>query len=462
VCAPSDPRADPQASRISEDFRWRAVVARDRTYDGRFYYSVATTGVYCRPSCAARRANPQNVRFHETCADAELVGFRPCKRCRPNGSGDTERHAVIVTQVCRTLGTAEVVPSLTELARAHGLSPSHFHRLFKSLTGLTSNAYAKASRAQGLRDALGRRDTTVTAAIYDAGVGSSGRFYETSDEMLGMTPTRYRAGGAGVEIRFAIGECSLGAILVARSERGVCAVLLGDDPDRLTRATYEIDFPMRPSSAATETSRPLSPKSSVWWTPPGSAIHFRSISAARHSSSACGRRSALSPPARRRPIRKSQCGSDRPRRLAPWRALARRIHLPWPSPAIVWCEPMAACPATAGASRASAHCSTKSARRSARAIDGRTRALVPSGTESHLIHRIFVRSRSGLHFSEAPAPEIAEIGAVAFTAIFRSSCSSRCGFRPYITGEVAAVRGLKEIAAGSPLRGGHAGRRDER
>lgn len=227
--------SEAEASRIGEDLRWQAVVARDRAYDGRFYCSVATTGVYCRPSCAARRANPKNVRFHPTCADAEKAGFRPCKRCRPNQPEGVDPHTVKVAEACRMLETADAAPSLGELARSNGFSPSHFHRLFKSLTGLTPKAYAKASRARRMRDLLARRDTTVTAAIYNAGFGSSGRFYEAADRMLGMTPTQYRAGGARTEIRFAIGDCSVGAILVARSERGVCAILLGDDPGKLAR-----------------------------------------------------------------------------------------------------------------------------------------------------------------------------------------------------------------------------------
>jgi AraC family transcriptional regulator of adaptative response/methylated-DNA-[protein]-cysteine methyltransferase len=141
----------------------------------------------------------------------------------------------MVTKACRMLETADAAPSLGDLARSNGLSPSHFHRVFKSVTGLTPKAYAAASRARRLRDLLAKADTTVTTAIYDVGFGSSGRFYEAADRMLGMTPTCYRAGGVGSEIRFAIGDCSLGAILVAQSERGVCAILLGDDPDTLAR-----------------------------------------------------------------------------------------------------------------------------------------------------------------------------------------------------------------------------------
>ena len=218
-----------------QDPRWAAVAARDRAFDGQFYYSVGTTGVYCRPSCAARLARPGNVRFHATGADAEKAGFRPCKRCKPDQPSLVEQHAAKVAAVCRLIASADEIPALDELARAAGLSPHHFHRVFKAITGVTPRAYAMANRAERVRNELSRSDTSVTEAIYGAGFSSSGRFYETADQVLGMTPTDYRAGGANAEIRFAVGECSLGSILVARSEKGVCAILLGDDPDALAR-----------------------------------------------------------------------------------------------------------------------------------------------------------------------------------------------------------------------------------
>jgi AraC family transcriptional regulator, regulatory protein of adaptative response / methylated-DNA-[protein]-cysteine methyltransferase len=216
------------------DPRWGAVVARDRACDGAFYYSVKTTGVYCRPSCGARLARPQNVRFHATCAEAEHAGFRPCKRCKPDQKPLIEQHAAKVADICRLIEAAETAPSLPQLAERAGLSVYHFHRVFKSATGLTPKAYAAAERAQRVRKELGRGES-VTAAIFDAGYNSNGRFYEKSSEVLGMTPSRFRAGGANTAIRFAIGECTLGSILVAASERGVCAILLGDDPDALAR-----------------------------------------------------------------------------------------------------------------------------------------------------------------------------------------------------------------------------------
>ncbi|MGH6835129.1 MAG: bifunctional DNA-binding transcriptional regulator/O6-methylguanine-DNA methyltransferase Ada [Methylocella sp.] len=218
-----------------QDPRWQAVALRDRKSDGQFYYAVKTTGVYCRPSCPSRAAKPGNVSFHLTCADAERAGFRPCKRCKPDKPALVERHAAKVAEVCRGIETASEIPSLGELARKAGLSAYHFHRLFKTVTGVTPRDYAIAHRAKRIRDALAKPGTTVTAAIYDAGFNSSGRFYESSNAVLGMTPTDYRAGGANTGVRFAIGECSLGSILVASTEKGVCAILMGDDPDALAR-----------------------------------------------------------------------------------------------------------------------------------------------------------------------------------------------------------------------------------
>ena len=217
-----------------QDPRWAAVVARDKAADGRFFYSVRSTGVYCRPSCAARLANPKNVAFHLTPAEAEAAGYRPCKRCRPNEAPREQREAAMIADICRRIEAAETPPALDELARAAGLSPYHFHRVFKAATGVTPRAYAVAHRAERLREALPRAGT-VTEALYDAGFNASSRFYEAAGPMLGMTPKAWRAGGAGAEIRFAVGQCSLGAILVAQSAKGVCAILLGDDADALVR-----------------------------------------------------------------------------------------------------------------------------------------------------------------------------------------------------------------------------------
>jgi AraC family transcriptional regulator of adaptative response/methylated-DNA-[protein]-cysteine methyltransferase len=218
----------------ARDPRWAAVVARDRTADGKFFYSVKTTGVYCRPSCASRPAKPENIAFHATGAAAEQAGFRPCKRCKPDQPALAAQHAAIVAKICRRIASAAALPSLSALAREAGMSPHHFHRVFKATTGVTPRAYAAAERAQRVRAEL-TRSATVTEAIFDSGFNSAGRFYAASDALLGMTPTDYRAAGARAQIRFAVGECSLGSILVAKSAKGVCAILLGDDPDKLAR-----------------------------------------------------------------------------------------------------------------------------------------------------------------------------------------------------------------------------------
>jgi AraC family transcriptional regulator of adaptative response/methylated-DNA-[protein]-cysteine methyltransferase len=222
------------ATVTANDARWAAVVARDPQADGLFYYAVATTGVYCRPSCAARLPRPEHVHFYATCTEAEQAGFRPCKRCKPHHSSSAAQQAALVAAACRFIEQAEETPSLAQLANHAGLSPAYFHRVFKAITGLTPKAYAVAQRAKRVRSTLGTCGT-VTEALYGAGYNSSGRFYATADEVLGMTPSSYRAGGARTAIRFAVGECSLGSILVAQSDRGICAILLGDNPDELIR-----------------------------------------------------------------------------------------------------------------------------------------------------------------------------------------------------------------------------------
>ena len=222
------------ASSIADDPRWARIVARDKSADGEFWYSVSTTGVYCRPSCPSRLANPKNVGLHDTLDDAKRTGLRPCKRCRPDGLSTDALNAVLITKACRLIEASDEAPSLDMLADALELSPGYFHRLFKGRTGLTPKAYAAAHRAGRVRNALAG-GAAVTEAIYAAGFNSSGRFYEASTAMLGMTPSRYRAGGTGEMIRFAVGQTALGVILVASSDKGVAAILLGDDPDALAR-----------------------------------------------------------------------------------------------------------------------------------------------------------------------------------------------------------------------------------
>ena len=226
---------------IEEDPRWQAIANRDKAADGSFYYSVKTTRVYCRPSCGARTPKPDNVQFHETPAQAEQAGFRPCKRCMPNQPSLSETHAAVIAKACRFIEASENLPNLDSLAANAGLSPWYFQRLFKSITGLSPKDYASAQQAKRMRSRLGTSGT-ITEAIIDAGYGSGSRFYEKSAKLLGMTPKRYRAGGKDIDIRFAIGECSLGAILVASSPLGVCSISLGDDPHTLVRELQD-SFP---------------------------------------------------------------------------------------------------------------------------------------------------------------------------------------------------------------------------
>ncbi|MGH3848242.1 MAG: bifunctional transcriptional activator/DNA repair enzyme AdaA, partial [Pseudonocardiaceae bacterium] len=216
----------------TENRRWAAVENRDNTADGTFLYGVVTTGVFCRPSCPSRRPRRENVRFFDTAAQAESSGLRACKRCQPTGQGIAARRAELVASACRIIDAAEEPPDLVTLAAEIGISRFHLHRIFKEETGITPKAYADANRADRVRDGLGH-GRPITGAIYGAGYVSNGRFYASSNERLGMTPTQFRDGAADVEVRFAVGQCSLGVILVAVSARGVCAIEFGDDPNAL-------------------------------------------------------------------------------------------------------------------------------------------------------------------------------------------------------------------------------------
>jgi AraC family transcriptional regulator, regulatory protein of adaptative response / methylated-DNA-[protein]-cysteine methyltransferase len=216
------------------DWRWAAVMARDKEADETFYYSVATTGVYCKPSCPSRAAKRSNVHFHKTCAEAEAAGFRACKRCRPGQAPLDDRNAVMIIAACRVIESADVAPSLTALAAQAGLSRFHFHRIFKAATGLTPKAYATAHRHRSVREHLSK-SARVTDAIYAAGYNSNGRFYANAKDVLGMTPANYKSGGAKSEMMFAVGPCTLGSILVAATKKGVAAILMGDDAEELLR-----------------------------------------------------------------------------------------------------------------------------------------------------------------------------------------------------------------------------------
>lgn len=224
----------------SDDAQWSAVEARDAGSDGAFVYGVATTGIYCRPSCPSRRPARRNVSFYGSAAAAEKAGFRACRRCKPDGDAPAAAHARVITSACRALEQADEQPSLAALARDAGMSPRHFHRLFRELTGVTPKAYACGARDRRLRDGLSG-SSSVTSGMLDAGFGSSARFYSQADGVLGMRPTTYRAGGAGEEIRYALGRSNLGQVLVAVTAKGIAAILMGDDA-RVLREDLERRF----------------------------------------------------------------------------------------------------------------------------------------------------------------------------------------------------------------------------
>lgn len=212
----------------TDDPRWARVVARDPNADSLFWYSVITTGVYCRPSCPSRSAKPEHVRIHDSLADAQATGCRPCRRCNPDGPSGRQANAALVTEACRLLEQSEHDLSLAQLAQSVGRSPSHFLRTFKALVGVTPKVYAAALRAQQTRHEL-QQAPSITQAMYQGSFSSSSHFYQNSEAILGMTPTAYRSGGVRETLHFAVGTCSLGAILVASSEKGVVCVTLGHD-----------------------------------------------------------------------------------------------------------------------------------------------------------------------------------------------------------------------------------------
>jgi AraC family transcriptional regulator of adaptative response/methylated-DNA-[protein]-cysteine methyltransferase len=229
-------------SRADEDVataRWRAVHERDRAADGRFVFAVKTTGVYCRPSCPARRPRPQNVAFFADGAAARAAGFRACKRCRPDDVPAIDR---AVAEARRILDAAEGESvALGDLARAVGLSPAHLQREFLRRVGLSPKQYALAHRAERLKRELGGARTVLDAG-FEAGYGSASRLYDEAARHLGMSPGRFRAGGRGVRIAFAIRRTRLGSLLLAATERGLCAVQLGDTAAAV-RAELVAEFP---------------------------------------------------------------------------------------------------------------------------------------------------------------------------------------------------------------------------
>jgi AraC family transcriptional regulator, regulatory protein of adaptative response / methylated-DNA-[protein]-cysteine methyltransferase len=320
-------------SSVADDPRWARIVTRDKTADDHLWYSVVTTGVYCRPSCPSRTANPKNVQLHDSLESAKATGFRPCRRCNPDGLSTDTENAALVAKACRLIGDSEEEPSLDKLANAVGLSPSYFHRMFKAATGVTPKDYAAAHRAAKVREGLAS-GSSVTEAIYDAGFNSSGRFYEKSADMLGMTPSQYRAGGANEEIKFAVGQSYLGAILVASTKKGVAAILLGDDPNKLVRdsktASRRLTLLALTATTRTWLRAWLGSSRSRGW-----ASTFPLMSEARPSRSAFGRRFGKYRPAQRCPTLTSRGVLARRSPSAQWRELAPRINSLSPFPVIV-------------------------------------------------------------------------------------------------------------------------------
>lgn len=218
-----------------DDARWQAVVDRDEQADGQFVFAVLTTGIFCRPSCRSRHALRCNVRFYDNVDAAAAAGFRPCKRCQPDKAYPQQQRIDKIARACRLL-EQEAPLTLDQLARQVALSPYHLHRLFKSITGMTPKAWQQAWRARRLRASLSHGET-VTGALLAAGFPDSSSYYRQADAALGMTARQYRRGGA--DVHYTIGDCALGRCLVAESERGVCAVLLGDDDKSLTAELHQ-------------------------------------------------------------------------------------------------------------------------------------------------------------------------------------------------------------------------------
>ena len=226
----------------TNEARWQSVISRDKEADGKFFYAISTTGIYCYPSCPSRLALRANTHFFETSIEAEQAGFRPCKRCKSNQDTPSSRDALIIAQACRLIENADEIPNLETLAQSQNLSSYHFHRLFKSITSVTPRAYAIAHRAHKVRTELAHDTSSITDAIYHAGFNSNGRFYATSTEVLGMTATNFKNGGNSETIHYSIGTCSFGSILAARSEKGICAILIHDD-DKPLLADLQKRFP---------------------------------------------------------------------------------------------------------------------------------------------------------------------------------------------------------------------------
>lgn len=226
---------------LTDDERWQAVVARDRSTDGQFVLAVHTTGIFCRPGCPARTPKRENVTFFDTTADALRAGYRPCKRCKPTGESITEHQRQVVEAARRLIESSDSRLTLEHIAMSVGMSPWHLQRLFKAQTGLSPAQYQRSHRSNVLRETI-TAAPTVTHALHDAGYGSSSQFYATASEELGMTPSSYRAGGPGQRIRYGIVRTWLGSLLVAATDRGICSLQMGDSEDGMRERLREM-FP---------------------------------------------------------------------------------------------------------------------------------------------------------------------------------------------------------------------------
>ncbi|WP_392481912.1 bifunctional DNA-binding transcriptional regulator/O6-methylguanine-DNA methyltransferase Ada [Nostoc sp. C110] len=222
-----------QQTQLFEETLWKAVLNRDPTIDGKFFYGVRSTGIYCRPICPSRRPNRNQVCFFQSIQEAQSAGFRPCKRCQPQFETVSNPAKAKVLAVCRYIeAQSDRIPTLSELCSQVEMSPSYLQKLFKQIIGVSPFQYADALRTQRLKQRL-QSGEEIAHAVYDTGYGSSSQIYEKAPNQLGMTPKIYQQAGKTISIVYAIAPCPLGYLLVATTDKGICAVKLGDEADKL-------------------------------------------------------------------------------------------------------------------------------------------------------------------------------------------------------------------------------------